>query len=118
MATSCATGGSTTPTAAPDTGATNAQEYLALCQYAPVSTTSDTSTFTTYNQRMSLGAYNGNTGYNYSNYQARIIGGTGNFGSGNSWYNTATLRSVGWHHARIVVGIPNASNHRPHLDVH
>jgi sugar lactone lactonase YvrE len=94
-------------------GATNSQEYLALCNYAPVSTTSDSSTFSTYNQRMSLGAYNGNTGYNYLYYQARIIGGTGTFGSGNSWYNTATLRSVGWHHGRIVVGIPNAANYSP-----
>jgi sugar lactone lactonase YvrE len=94
-------------------GATSSQDYLALCQYAPVSTTSDTSSFSTYNQRMSLGAYNGNTGYNYSNYQARIIGGAGTFGSQNSWYNTPTLRSVGWHHARIIVGIPNSSNFAP-----
>jgi sugar lactone lactonase YvrE len=94
-------------------GATNSQEYLAIAQYAPVSTTGDTSTFTTYNQRMSLGAYNGNTGYNYLYYQARIIGGSGTFGSGNSWYNTTALRSVGWHHARIVVGIPNAADYAP-----
>lgn len=95
------------------TGATSSQEYLAICQYAPVSTTSDTSSFSAYNQRMSLGTYNGTTGYNYSNYQARNIGGTGTFGSGNSWYNTTTFRSVGWHHARVVVGIPNASNYAP-----
>ncbi len=91
-------------------GATNLQDYLAVAQYAPVSTTSDSSTFTTFNQRMSLGAYNGSAGYNYSNYQARIIGGAGTFGSQNSWYNTTTIRSVGWHHARIVVGIPNPSS--------
>jgi sugar lactone lactonase YvrE len=95
------------------TGATSSQDYLAITQYNPVSTTSDTSTFTAYNQRMSLGTYNGATGYNYLNYQARIIGGTGTFGSGNSWYNTTTVRSVGWHHARIIVGIPNASNYAP-----
>ena len=94
-------------------GATNSQEYLAVCQYAPVSTISDTSTFTTYNQRMSLGAYNGSSGYNYLNYQARIIGGSGTFGSANSWYNTATTRSVGWHHARIIVGIPNSADYAP-----
>ena len=93
------------------TGASASQDYLAIAQYAPVSTTGDTSTFTAYNQRMSLGTYNGSTGYNYSNYQARIIGGSGTFGSGNSWYNTTTTRSVGWHHARILVGIPNASNY-------
>ena len=54
------------------------------------------------------GAYN-TTGYNVSYYQARIMGGAGTFGSGTSWYNATTPRSVGWHHARIVVGIPNVS---------
>ncbi len=88
-------------------GATNFQEYVALAQYAPVSTSSDSSSFSTFTQRMSLGSYNGNVGYNYSNYQARIVGGSGTFGSGNSWYNTTVTRSVGWHHARIIVGIPN-----------
>jgi sugar lactone lactonase YvrE len=92
-------------------GATNSQDYLSLCQYAPVSTTSDTSTFTTYNQRMSLGTFN-SAGYNYSNYQARIVGATGGFNA-NGWFNTATLRSVGWHHARIVIGIPDAANSAP-----
>jgi hypothetical protein len=61
---------------------------------------------------MSLGAFN-STGYNVSFYQARIINGAGSFGSGNSWYNTATPRTVGWHHARIVFGIPNAGNFAP-----
>jgi sugar lactone lactonase YvrE len=99
------------PYGSTSSGATNSQEYLAVAQYAPVSTIGDTSTFTTYNQRMSLGAYNGSVGYNYLYYQARIIGGLGTFGSGNSWYNTATLRSAGWHHARILVGIPNPANY-------
>ncbi|MDB6059407.1 MAG: repeat containing protein [Verrucomicrobiales bacterium] len=92
-------------------GATNMQEYIALNASSPVPTTSDTTTsFSAINQRMSLGMYNGNVGYSYSNYQARIIGGTGGtFGSGNSWYNTATTRSIGWHHARIVAGIPTAN---------
>ena len=95
-------------------GATNSQDYIALCEDVPVSTTSDSSSsFTSINQRMSLGVYNGNVGYNYSNYQARIIGGAGTFGSQNSWYNTATIRSIGWHHARVVVGIPNATNSAP-----
>jgi sugar lactone lactonase YvrE len=90
------------------TGANASQEYIALCSYFPVSTTGDTSSFTAYNQRMSLGTYNG-SGFNNSTYQARIMGGSGgNFGSGNSWYNTST-RSVGWHHARVVVGIPNVA---------
>jgi hypothetical protein len=92
-------------------GATNSQEYIAVPQYAPVSTISDTSTFTTYNQRMSLGSFN-SAGYNYSNYQARIVGATGGF-NGNGWFNTPTVRSVGWHHARIIVGIPNTTNYAP-----
>jgi hypothetical protein len=96
-------------------GATNVQDYTALCWDDPVSPTTDiSSSLPTVNQRMSLGAYNGNVGYNYSNYQARIIGGSGGtFGSGNSWYNTATLRSIGWHRARVIAGIPNATNSPP-----
>jgi hypothetical protein len=99
------------PFGANASGATNSQDYVALCEDVPVSTTGDTSSsFTSVNQRMSLGAYNGTVGYNYLNYQARIIGGAGSFGSQNSWYNTATIRSIGWHHARIIVGIPNSTN--------
>jgi sugar lactone lactonase YvrE len=96
--------------------ATNYVDYLALCSYAPFSSNSDytTLTFSQYNQRMSLGTYN-QSGYNVAVYQARLIGatngsfgaGANTFGSGNSWYNTATPRSVGWHHARVILGIPN-----------
>ena len=96
-------------------GATNMQDYIALCQNAPLPTNSDTSggSFTTFNQRLSLGTFN-SAGYNYSNYQARVIGGSGGtFGSGNSWYNTSTVRSIGWHHARIIMGIPNFTNAAP-----
>ena len=92
--------------------AANYADYMVLGSYAPVSTTSDSISSSTIYQRMSLGAYNG-SGFNVSFYQARIINGAGNFGSGNSWYNTPTPRSVGWHHARIVFGIPNAANYAP-----
>jgi sugar lactone lactonase YvrE len=92
--------------------AANYADYMVLGSYAPVSTTSDSISSSTIYQRMSLGAYNG-SGFNVSFYQARIINGAGNFGSGNSWYNTPTPRSVGWHHARIVFGIPNAANFAP-----
>jgi sugar lactone lactonase YvrE len=94
--------------------ASNYVDYIALGGYAPVSATNDfyTTTFSQFYQRMSLGAYN-QSGFNVSNYQARIVGGAGSFGSGNSWYNTATPRTVGWHHARIIIGIPNASNYAP-----
>ena len=93
--------------------ATNSQDYLAVAQYAPVSTTADfdTPSFTTFSQRMSLGTFN-SAGYNYSNYQARIVGATGGF-NGNGWFNTTTIRSIGWHHARIVVGTPGAGNFAP-----
>jgi sugar lactone lactonase YvrE len=92
--------------------AANYADYMVLGSYAPVSTTSDSISSSTIYQRMSLGAYNG-SGFNVSFYQARIINGAGSFGSGNSWYNTPTPRSVGWHHARIVFGIPNAANYAP-----
>lgn len=91
-------------------GATNFQDYLAVVQYAPVSLTNDfvTTTFTTYNQRMSLGAYNA-TGYVKTNYQARLMGATGGFNT-NGWFNTTALRSEGWHHGRFVLGIPVANS--------
>jgi sugar lactone lactonase YvrE len=90
------------------TGAANYADYMVVGSYAPISATTDATTtgFSIY-QRMSLGAYNG-SGYDLNYYQARIMNGAGSFGSGNSWYNTATPRTVGWHHARIVFGIPSA----------
>jgi hypothetical protein len=91
-------------------GATNYGDYFALAQYAPVSLTNDffTTSFTAWNQRMSLGAYVG-TGQNVGVYQARIVGATGGFNA-NGWFNTATPRSVGWHHARVVLGIPTGNS--------
>lgn len=99
------------PYGATQSTATNLQQYVALCQAGPVPTNTDaTNTFASFTQRMSLGAYNGNVGYDFTKYQARIIGGTGGtFGAANSWYNTTTTRSVGWHHGRIVVGIATAN---------
>ena len=87
---------------------TNFSDYVALAQYDPVSLTNDfvTTSFTNVNQRMSLGAYNV-AGFTKTNYQARIVGATG---FTNGWFNTVALRSVGWHHARIVVGIPTGNN--------
>src|ERR1043166_5797882 len=104
--TSCANGGSTIPGAQTTCPTPPIIRTTSLGSYAPVQTNSDTIASTTIYQRMSLGAFNA-SGFNVSCYQARILGGSGSFGSGNSWYNTATLRSVGWHHARVVVGIPS-----------
>jgi hypothetical protein len=91
-------------------GSSTYQDYLALAQYLPVSLTNDftTTTFTAWNQRMSLGACS-TPGYNSGVYQARIVGATGGVNA-NGWFNTATARSVGWHHARIVVGIPTGNS--------
>jgi hypothetical protein len=87
-------------------GATNYDDYFALAEYVPVSLTNDftTTTFTQFNQRMSLGAANV-PGYNVGVYQARIVGATGGANT-NGWFNTSVARTVGWHHARIVVGVP------------
>ena len=90
--------------------ATNFADYMALNSTLPFSATNDAAG-SIVNQRMSLGAYNG-SGFNVNYYQARIIGGIGyNFGS--YWYNTATTRSVGWHHARVLLGIPYSTNAAP-----
>ncbi|HZQ45385.1 MAG TPA: immunoglobulin domain-containing protein, partial [Verrucomicrobiae bacterium] len=91
-------------------GASNYFDYFALAEYAPVSLTNDftTTTFTSFNQRMSLGAANV-PGYNVGVYQARIVGATGGINT-NGWFNTTVARSVGWHHARIIVGIPTGNS--------
>jgi hypothetical protein len=56
-------------------------------------------------QRLSLGATTavGDAGFNPSYYQARVVGATGGYNA-NGWFNTITPRSIGWHHAAIVVG--------------
>ncbi len=91
------------------TGATNYGDYIALAGYLPVSLTNDvvSTTFTNFSQRISLGAYVG-TGQNTGLYQARVVGATGGFNA-NGWFNTGTARTIGWHHARIVLGVPAAN---------
>jgi hypothetical protein len=54
-------------------------------------------------QRLCLGAepsYS-NPRYDPNYYQARVLGADDDFGG---WFNTSTMRSVGWHHGAIVVG--------------
>ncbi len=53
--------------------------------------------------QLSLGASpNQTTGFQATNYQALVLGVTNGYGQG--WFNlTNTTRSVGWHHARIVL---------------
>jgi len=56
-----------------------------------------------FNSRLQLGCASDNsTGFQSGKYQARIMGGSSSYANG--WYNLGLSRSVGWHHARIVVG--------------
>lgn len=48
------------------------------------------------------------TGYDPTKYQVRIQGDVAGYHNG--WSNTSATRSVGWHHARIVVGPKKVSN--------
>ena len=96
------------------------EDYIALCSYntAPANTDYPESSTPEDNgnlyaglatsspyQRLSLGAsvfipdYGA---YNSSNYQARIAGASLGYGQG--WIDTPRQRSVGWHHARIILG--------------
>src|ERR1035437_834406 len=88
------------------------QEFVALCNYinVPVASDYDTAAWPAYadpGQRMSLGAYTG-TGTDSTKHQARIVGATDSLDLG--WFNLNRQRSVGWHHARIVIGAPNDVN--------
>jgi hypothetical protein len=62
-------------------------------------------TFTSKIQRIVLGMV-GNNGGDLNYYQARVIGGTPDVGTGyaGTYVNTTTPRTVGWHEGRIVIG--------------
>jgi len=96
------------------------EDYVALCSYNTAPTNTDypeSSTpedngnlyaglvFSSQYQRLSLGAsvYLPEDGaYDSSKYQARIAGASLGYGQG--WIDTPMQRSVGWHHARIILG--------------
>jgi hypothetical protein len=96
------------------------EDYVALCSYntAPTNTDYPESSAPEANgnlyaglvlssqyQRLSLGAsvfMPAYGAYNSSNYQACIVGAALGYGQG--WFNTPVQRSVGWHHARIILG--------------
>ena len=85
-------------------------DYVALCNYSPVPPDMDydaTPTWPAFNsQRMSLGA----TNTDQTVYQARIVGATDGINP-DGWFNlTNAPRSIGWHHARIVIGAPAGAN--------
>lgn len=87
-------------------------EFVALCNYDFVATDTDYwSSWPTFGtQRLSLGAYVPGVGTSISMYQARIVGATDGVDADGWFYLTNTTRSVGWHHARIVIGAANGAN--------
>ncbi len=97
------------------------EDYVALCSYstAPTNTDYPGSSSLVANgdlyaglvlsppqyQRLCLGGsvfIPNNGAYNSSNYQACIMGAPLGYGQG--WIDTPSQRSVGWHHARILLG--------------
>jgi Immunoglobulin I-set domain/Immunoglobulin domain len=88
-------------------------DYLALGNYSDVPPDMDYTDISILpspgSQRMCLGsdALRFNTDIDATMYQARILGATDG-ANPEGWFNlTNAIRSVGWHHARIVVGAPN-----------
>ncbi len=87
-------------------------DYLALGNYPGLSTTSDyngslNSVFLLAQPVLSLGgADHQGGGFAPTLYQAQAFGATNGYDPTdplNNWLNTATPRSIGWHHARIFV---------------
>jgi hypothetical protein len=100
-------------------GSTTYRDYVAIDYYSGIpgatdyAGTDDTPARGTILQRLSLGAApNPSAGIDYTKYQARIVSSPLGFGQGN--FNTTTTRSIGWHHARIVVGPP--TNNTPFIN--
>ena len=84
------------------------RDNVALINYSTVPAATDypgtgsLNTGATVYQRATLGAANNlSAGYDNTKYQARNVGATGYNGG---WNNLTTVRSVGWHHGRIIVG--------------
>ena len=90
-------------------------DYIALGNYAPVPPDMDYDPNTmpaVVSQRMSLGSYalRFDTNIDDTMYQARIVGATDGVND-NGWFNlTNATRSIGWHHARIVIGAANGAD--------
>jgi hypothetical protein len=91
-------------------GGTDFRDYVALAFYD--SAPPDTDGPDNYNlnqgftqiQRISIGATTAmDPGFDANYYQSRVVGATDGY-NGNGWFNTLTPRSVGWHHAAIMVG--------------
>ena len=83
-------------------------DYTALSFYPDISGTTDFGDPAPYPlpdsiQQLALGMSDDfGDGYDPTMYQARVQGDAGGYHNG--WFNGSLARSVGWHHARIVVG--------------
>jgi len=57
-------------------------------------------------QQLAIGMADEMSGaYDPAKYQVRIVGDSGGYANG--WFNTTVTRSIGWHHARVMVGRKN-----------
>jgi hypothetical protein len=68
------------------------------------------------NTQLSLGAADSEvTGYRSTNYQAQIFRNnvSGDYDTNNGWFNLPIIRSIGWHHAEIVVSAPGTNGVTP-----
>ncbi len=83
-------------------------DFMALSYYSGVSADMDYAGQTPAQigaliQQLAVGMSGDYTiGYDPTRYQVRIVGDPSGYHDG--WFNTSVVRSVGWHHARILVG--------------
>lgn len=90
-------------------------DCVALCYYGSgIPATSDYASGApapgSASQRLMVGGLASSlSGVDTTKYQARIVGNTDGISGGTSYYNTATTRSAGWHHGRIVTAGDGAS---------
>ena len=91
------------PAASPTVG-----DYIVVGYYGLPLNQDYTTTSFSGTQIIWLGAYPF-TGYNYNVYQAKITGETDGVNGGQD-YNTTGNRSIGWHHFRLLFGVPNGAN--------
>jgi hypothetical protein len=88
----------------------NYQDYVSLASFTAIPTNADYAPDQDPGfplTRLSIGASDSQgAGFVSTNYQVQILGTTATnaYDTGNGWFNLPVARSVGWHHARIVVG--------------
>ena len=95
-------------------GANQFEDYLSLALFSGVPAGAD---YTFANspgvptQQLSLGGTDQQGGaFDATRYQAEVFGATNGYDPGApGWFNTAATRSVGWHHARIIVAPPGTN---------